>query len=146
MERGVGESENGRVIYIPQNYLYSISKRPEEITKKIEPVLFARYPSIKTQYDKVNGDVSGANDTIRTAASQWFDYDKAIHDLKTEISNLGDKKAIEAARNSYKNQIDELKKHLSLSQEDIENYQKIWVIIGTSKQLIDFIALDRWIR
>lgn len=125
VEWGIGESEEGRLIYIPQNYLYSISKRPEEITKKIEPVLFTNHPTIKVQYEKTDNDVASANDIIREATGHWFDYDQGIKDLQGQISNLGDKKSIEAAKNAYKTQIDELKKSLSLSQEDIDNYQAV---------------------
>ncbi len=125
VEWGIGESEEGRIIYIPQNYLYSISKRPEEITKKIQPVLFANHSAVKTQYEKTNNDVASANDIIREATSQWFDYDQGIKDLQEEISNLGDKKSIEAAKNAYKAQIDTLKKSLSLSQADIDSYQSV---------------------
>jgi len=125
VEWAIGKSEEGRLIYIPQNYLYSISKRPEEITKKIQPVLFANHPTIKTQYEKTNSDVASANDVIREATSQWFDYDQGIKDLEDEISRLGDKKSIEAAKNAYKSQIDEVKTNLSLSQDDIDNYQVV---------------------
>jgi len=34
-----GEATEGRVIYIPQNSLYTISEQPDEITKKIAPAL-----------------------------------------------------------------------------------------------------------
>lgn len=125
VEWAVGDSEEGRVIYIPQNYLYSISKRPSEITKKIQPVLFTNYPSIKTQSEKTNGDVSGSGEIIRDATAEWFVNDEAIKNLKEEISNLGDKKAIESAKNEYKTQIDALKKNLSLSQADIDDYQRV---------------------
>lgn len=143
VEWAVGESATGRVIYIPQNYLYSISKRPEEITKKIEPVLFARYSDIKAQYDKTTTDVVGANETIRTATAQWFDYDKEIRGLREDIINLGDKKAIETARAAYKTQIDELKEHLSLSQEDIEKYQEIAGQISQKKTRLSAITSEK---
>lgn len=139
----VGESATGRVIYIPQNYLYSISKRPDEITKKIEPVLFARYPDTKTQYDKTTTDVAGANETIRTATAQWFDYDKEARGLQADIINLGDKKAVEAARTACKAQIDEMKKHLSLSQEDIEKYQEISGQISQNNTRLTSIASEK---
>ncbi len=143
VEWAIGESEEGRLIYIPQNYLYSISKRPEEITKKIEPVLFTNHLAIKNQFEKTNGDVAGANDIIRDAISQWFDYDQGIKDLGEEISNLGDKKSIEAAKNAYKNQIDELKKHLSLSQEDIDNYQRVAEQISQRKSSLTDIQSEK---
>lgn len=125
VEWGIGESTNGRVIYIPQNYLYSISKRPSEITKKIEPVLFSNYPAIKTQYDRTVADVSASNGIIRDSTSDWFTHDASIAQLRLDISNLGDKKAIEETKNGYKAQIDELKKHLSLTQDEIDKYQAV---------------------
>jgi hypothetical protein len=120
-----GEFEDGRVIYIPQNYLYSISKRPDEITKKIKPVLFAKHTSIEIQFKKNSNDVKSCNEIIRSATSDWFDLDRKNLTIKEEISNLGDKKSVEAAKNDYKNQIDILKKDLNLSQDDINSYQSV---------------------
>lgn len=143
VEWGIGESEDGRLIYIPQNYLYSISKRPEEITKKIQPVLFTNHPTIKTQFEKTNSDVASANDIIREATSQWFDYDQGIKERRDEISNLGDKKSIETAKNGYRGQIDELKKNLSLSQEDIDNYQSVAEQISTRRNRLTEIVSEK---
>lgn len=125
VEWAIGDSETGRLIYIPQNYLYSISKHPDEITEKIQPVLFTVHPDTSEQFEKTKREVSSANTVIRKSTGQWFDHEQSIKDLKSLILNLGDKKSIEAARVEYKNQIDELKKNLSLSQKDIEDYQAI---------------------
>ena len=125
VEWAIGGSEDGKVIYIPQNYLYSISKRPSEITKKIEPVLFANYQTIKTQYDQTINDVSGSNSIIREAASEWFSFQGTILATRAEISNLGDRRVVEAAKNEYQAKIDALKANLSLSEEDLQLYRQI---------------------
>ncbi len=139
VEWGIGESEEGRVIFIPQNYLYSISKRPSEITKKIQPVLFANYPAISAQYDKTTSDVTSSNETIREATNEWFSSDDSINKIREEISNLGDKKAVEAAKSAYKAQIDELKRNLSLNQEDIDKFQQVAEQISQKKSRISEI-------
>ena len=142
VEWGVGKSENGRVIYIPQNYLYSISKRPSEITKKIEPVLFTNYPAIKNQFDKTAADVSASNEIIRESTADWFNHDGSISQLKQEILNLGDKKAIETTKSGYKAQIDELKKHLSLTQADIDSYQQVIEQVSQKQNRLNVIAAE----
>lgn len=133
VEWGTGQSEEGKVIYIPQNYLFSISKRPSEITKKIEPVLFNNFPAIKTQHDKTIGDVTVCSTEISNAVSQWFTLEASVESLQEQIKNLGDKTAIQSAKDKYQEQIDELKTKLSLSQAEIELYQQVVEDVTTKR-------------
>lgn len=131
VEWATGDSEGGKVIYIPQNYLYSISKRPEEINSRIEPVLFARYSGTEDAYNKADIAITTANDSIRSATRKWFDSEVEIQKLRRELADLGDKKAVQAAKDAYHSQIEVLKKSLSLEQEEIELYRSITEQIGT---------------
>ncbi|MGV2822662.1 TrlF family ATPase, partial [Brevibacterium casei] len=62
-----GAGTTGKVIYIPQNSLYSLSEQPDEITKKIAPALFRTYPTIKTAFDSASGKIAAANTEIKAA-------------------------------------------------------------------------------
>lgn len=134
-----GEDDKGKVIYIPQNYLYSISKRPEEINKKIKPVLFAKHPAIKAQFDATNGLISQSNSIIRLAVSQWLSHRAAILENAKQILNLGDKKAIKGAKQTYDDKIKKLRNNQSISKEDSEKYQRITLEIAGHQRNIEDI-------
>lgn len=120
-----GAKGGGNVVYIPQNYLYSISSRPAEVTKKITPVLFKNHPIIKSQFDNTRSAIGEANQTIESLVNQWFDLTEAKDRLRKECRELGSKEEIENARDNYQGEINELKSKLSITEEDIQRYQEI---------------------
>ncbi|MFZ2603833.1 MAG: hypothetical protein WAX79_07540, partial [Candidatus Omnitrophota bacterium] len=126
VEWGNGLSQQGKVVYIPQNYLYALSRKPEEITAMIKPVLFEKYLEIKQGYDRLQIDVRDTfNKTIAETVPKWFVVKGDIKMLAAEVKELGDKTAIDKIISSYEGKIDELKKVASLSGEDIKSYKEL---------------------
>lgn len=136
-----GTSGGGKVVYIPQNYLYSISNRPAEITQKVVPVLFKNFPDVKSQYEKTSSDIEAANLNIENAVNKWFDGQVLINRLSEDIKEIGDKEEIQKARDAYQAQINELKKQLSITDKDIAAYQALTQDISTKevrkKEIVD---------
>jgi hypothetical protein len=56
------EESPGKVVYIPQNFLYEMSGKREEIKNKILPVLTKKLPQIGSKYLKVERDIKIIND------------------------------------------------------------------------------------
>ena len=136
---GTGQSANGKVVYIPQNYLYSISKRPEEITKRIEPVLFSNYPTLETAFDKCISQVETSTSIIETEVQNWFEYGRQIVNLKSKIDDYGEKKSIEQTKRDYSARIDELKKTLDISEAEIEQYRKVTEQVSVDKAKLESV-------
>lgn len=120
-----GESTDGRVIYIPQNSLYSLSEQPEEITQKIAPALFRSYPTVKTAHDSAMSKVATANTDIRNAVDGWFGLTERIDERDREIKDLGDKAAITAEHNRLQSEIDRIKVAAKLTDEEVAKYQEV---------------------
>jgi len=133
VEWGSGVNESGRVVYIPQNYLYSISNRPIEITSKIKPVLFSRFPVIEVAYNKVKSEIENSNLRIENAINQWFVLSNDAAAILNSLKNIGEKSAITKSRDEYQRQIDELKNRYSITEEEIGDYQKITQIIAQKR-------------
>lgn len=125
IEWSSGQKDGGQVVYIPQNYLFSISSRPTEITNKIEPVLFKLFPNVKSQYEKTITDIDSNNQVIMTAVGRWFDLRSIRDTLSRELRELGDKVAITTARKQYQKQVDDIKSKFKLTEEDLKNYQSL---------------------
>lgn len=136
---GTGQSASGKVVYIPQNYLYSISKRPEEITKRIEPVLFANYPSLQTAFDNCVTQVETSISIIEAEVQNWFEYSRQIVNLRSKIDDYGDKKSIEQTKSEYSARIDELKKTLDISEAEIEQYRTVTEQVSIDKSKLESI-------
>lgn len=120
-----GEGTAGKVIYIPQNSLYTLSEQPDEITKKIAPALFRTYPTVKTAFDGAMSKVAAANVEIKNSIDEWFSLADRIDERNQEIADLGDKTAIVAERDRLQAEIDRIKSAAKLTDEEVARYQEI---------------------
>jgi len=125
VEWGSTDASEGRVIYIPQNSLYSLSEHPDKVTEKIAPSLFRRYPVVDAVYKAVMHDVGVANGDIKDAVTEWFSIGDELDTLDREIRDLGDKDAIEAARRELSAKVEEIKKNSQLTDDEVATYQTV---------------------
>lgn len=115
----------GKIVFIPQNYLYNESRNPEEIKEKIVPVLFKRLPSFKVSYDKTLSALSDQNQQISEIIEDWFSLHNTIRAIEEKLKQFGDKSSIEGQKKSTEAKISALKEKYSLSEKELETYQNI---------------------
>ena len=118
-------ADTGQVIYIPQNSLYAISERPDEITAKIQPAVFRRDLDFAVQYRKTMTDVESRNGSIGDGVTAWFSLNDDRDTLEDEIRGLGDRKAVVQQQTDLKKTIKALRKVSSLSEEEVALYQQV---------------------
>ncbi len=83
---GISNDESpGKVVYIPQNFLYEMSGKREEIKNKILPVLTKKLPQTGTNHIKVERDIKGINDDIGKA---WIQLRSATPKNEGMISGV----------------------------------------------------------
>lgn len=137
-----GEATQGRVIYIPQNSLYTISEQPDEITKKIAPALFRTYPTLKTAHDSAESKVASANAEIKAAVGDWFALADRVAEKAQEIKDLGDKAAVQAERDRLQLEIDSIKTAAKLTDEEVAKYQQVAGELDTKRARVKEIAVE----
>ena len=124
---------NGQVIYIPQNSLYAISERPEEVTDKIQPVVFRADPAFEARYIKALSDIENKNRSIRDEVTEWYSLYKTIKDMDDEIRDLGDRKAIVQRQKEIAEEIRIIQESVLLSEEEIKRYQELIDLINANE-------------
>lgn len=137
-----GSINGGRVIYIPQNWLYQLSANPSEVTEKIKPVLEARYPDYFRGQQRLLDSVKMTNYTIDKDIENWFGGARGIVDVDSKIKQVGDKNSITKERDNIHEQLESLRSTTSLSLVDLEHYQKIVDDIGVKNRRLDEIAIE----
>ncbi len=143
IEWGNGLTQQGKVVYIPQNYLYRLSRKPEEITGMITPVLFERYPDIKQSYSKLQIDIRNTyNKSIQEAVNDWLTKKGKVVAFEQDIKEVGDKEAINKVIGTLEGKIEELKKTASLSDEDIKAYTELSQQVHLKRNRIKNIEED----
>lgn len=136
-------AETGRVIYVPQNSLYLISERPDEITAKIRPAIFRSDPESEVRYQKAMIDVDESNQSISEAVAKWYSLADEIETLTDEIRGLGDRKAVGGQQKALKKEIKALRKSSSLTDEEVEKYQEVLAFIGSSEARLKEIEEEK---
>jgi len=130
IEWAASAATTGQVIYIPQNSLYAISERPDEITAKIQPTVFRESPAFEVKFRKMEADVESRNESIRDAVADWFSLAAEIRTLTEEIRGLGDREAITQRQTELSEQIKTLRESSALTVEEVERYQQVVGDIG----------------
>jgi len=122
---------SGKVIYIPQNSLFSLSARPKEITAKIVPALYRLADEYRVAYEQVERSIAAANDAIQRAITEWARVHSDISSINARIRDLGDRKAIESTKVSLDAQIEALRKESSLSPADVAAFESLTASLRT---------------
>lgn len=126
VEWGDQLSQQGKVVYIPQNFLYKMSQNPNEITRMIKPVLFEKYPEMQRAYENVVNDIRDSfNKSISVNVQNWFNAMDSVSTLLDEIRDMGDNEAIEKVIDGLDADIEELKEKAALSDEDVKAYKDL---------------------
>jgi predicted metal-dependent phosphoesterase TrpH len=119
------EKSPGKMVYIPQNYLFRISSQPDEIKEKIEPVFFNLLPDFRNRYFGSLGVIKSHNTNIEDTIDSWFSNADKIKKITDQIKSFGDKSAIEKELKGLENSIEEIKKKFSLTEDDVKKYQSV---------------------
>ena len=154
VEWGGQLTQQGKVVYIPQNYLNTLSRNPEQITNMIKPVLFERYPDIHRAYGSTMSDIKDSrNASIALHVRGWFNSMDSISGFQDDLRDVGDKAAIQTVIEGLEKDIGHLRDEVALNQDDIDSYKRISEQIGTQStrlktieqdiaKIQDFLALD----
>jgi len=119
------ENSKGEIVYIPQNYLFRISSKPDEIKEKIEPVFFNLLPDFKNRYLSSIEVIKNHNINIENIIDSLFLITDKIEKIVSQIKSFGDKGAIEKEIKDIQDNIESIKKKFSLTEEDVEKYQSV---------------------
>lgn len=137
VEWGDGVAREGKVIYIPQNSLFSISTRPDEITKRIKPAVFRINPHLKTVYDEGLEEINNINSGIRELIDEWFETTNLEAEFADQLRDLGDKEAIQALVADLESEIADLQKESDLSKDESRRFDILSQQLGAHKQRIE---------
>lgn len=142
VEWGDAHATDGKVIYIPQNSLFALSGRPNDITAKIQPALYRLAPAYHVTHDQAIRTIDAENAGIRAAVQEWFRLDREIASAREALRDHGDKKAIEATRASLEAQIKELRKQAALTDADIASFEALTATFRTIDSRIGAIGAE----
>lgn len=118
-------SGRGKVIYIPQNSLFSISENAQEITAKIKPTLYRLDPNLEVAHRQMEIEVQGANEEIRDAAEVWFREATGLDVVQAAFRDLGEEAEIKKAKQQLEEKIENLRKRSPLEKAASGEYEEL---------------------
>lgn len=142
-ENGTSNEDNpGKIVYIPQNFLYEMSGKPEEIKNKILPVLTKKLPMLSTQYKKAIRDIKDINDEIRREAERWFEQKDRYSGINDDLENLGSLQAVQDEKKKIDSDIENIKEKFKLQDTDVEKLQQLTERVSILEQKISSANRD----
>ena len=140
---GLSNDESpGKIVFIPQNYLFERSKNSEEIKKRIEPILFKRFPEFEIKYRQTKNQIESCNKQISEQVENWFKLSYLIVSHEENLKDLGNKDAIEKEKQNIKSKIDDYKKKYQLSEDELKKYQEKSAKISENKRKVSQIRRE----
>lgn len=125
VEWGDPAAAAGQVIYIPQNSLFAISERPQEITQKIRPALYREDPDFESVQNHMMIDVRSANEAVGLAVREWFRLVDSIAQSQASLNGLGDREGVASVRDDLAGQIVQMRADSALTDEETTAYQQV---------------------
>lgn len=129
----------GKVVYIPQNFLYEMSGKPDEIKNKILPVLSMKLPQISQKYFKVERDLKDINIEIGKDVEKWFIEKNQTNELLNELRELGSENAVLSEKNRIDDEIKMNKEKYKLNPSEVSKLQDLSEQITNSNQKVSRI-------
>jgi hypothetical protein len=145
MEWRNGQSINdspGKIVYIPQNYLFSQSKDSNAIKEKIEPVLFKILPEFEKNYNSTIKNIDLYNKQISEKTDAWFELADSIKIIAEKLKELGKKESIEIEKKVCEQKINQLKNIYKLSDEKLKEYKEISATLSQHAGRIEIIKTE----
>lgn len=118
VEWGDDAAEQGQVIFIPQNSLFALSTRPQDITNKIRPVLYRQAPAIAALHQRIVQEMASINTFLRESVASWFDVLRSVAKAEEHRKVLGERPIVEASIRSAETAIVELRSDSGLDDDE----------------------------
>ncbi|NWN87255.1 MAG: hypothetical protein HLX51_01715 [Micrococcaceae bacterium] len=138
-----GTINTGKVIYIPQNSLFSISNRHDEITEHIKRTVFKSNPALETAYSSAISNISRINGDITTCVKSWFEKRSRELATRKRLQDLGSKESIEKLVEELATQVETLQREANLSAEESAQYERIKADLTSYDLEIQKLASER---
>lgn len=115
-----------KIIYIPQTYLNRLSDEKEEVTeidKIIHDIVLINKDS-KKAYEKMENDLKDNKLKIDKCIYNLVDIFNKLKEQKDKLSDIGNGSGIDKELTKLKEEKERISKELSISEDDIRNYDK----------------------
>lgn len=141
-------ADTGNIVYIPQNFLYEKSEDPDEIKRKIEPILFKSINGSEQEYNTLLQTIDQKNEGIVSLVNTWFSNKDKDVIFSADIAKLGSLDSLKKSLGDNNLKIDEFKKKTNLTDEETTKYKLIQEELSNlnsslTKSSLELILLEK---
>lgn len=113
------------VVYIPQNFLFDLSSRPVEVTKRLKEALRNSSPNAYVVWDDAVKQMGACQKKIKDLVTEFFEYRSKYINCSAEKQRLRNLADINVERKALVNKRNEILKRADFSAEDIVNFDEM---------------------
>ena len=133
----------GRIIYLPQNSLFLLHRRPEEITEKLRTATYLHNQQFKQKHEDFELEVIRLNDEITTSVSEWFRANEVLKHARELRAEQPSPEAVTAVRDSLSEEVDGLRERSQFTEAEAETHSAVTTATRGHEQRILEITGDQ---
>lgn len=136
------DKNQGKVLFVCQNYLFNKCMDSVEIKNKISPVLFRILPEFKMEHEKTEEGIISFNANIEKCVEKYFELSKSIIEHQVNIQDIGNKDPLLKEKQKIEKEINSNKIKNKINKTELSKYQRISSKISKNEKKIDEINYD----
>lgn len=137
------QGTDGRVVYIPQNFLNNLGQKPDEVTDRIRPAIWNRSPELKSLYSERSNEIATVQSKIDQAVGKWFTKKREQEIAKEELANFPSEESFQEQILHLDKEIAGLQASSNLSEEDLKRYEDLEREISNLESASKILEIER---
>lgn len=134
---------SNHVVYIPQNFLFDLSSRPVEVTKRLEEALRNSSPNAYAVWDRAVKQMGAYKRQIEDLITEFFEYRNKYVNCSAEKQELRNLPDLKVEREAWINKRNEILQRADFSGEDIANFDEMESKLAEINSAIRALQEDR---
>lgn len=123
-------SGQGNIVYVPQNFLNSLSDNADEVTNRIRPAVRSANEELMRTFDSRVEERDSIARQIEELVQRWFQKSQELGTSKKELGNFADRDALQAQHEKLKSDMAAMSASANLDDKELKHVAKVKETLG----------------
>ena len=133
----------GNIVYVPQNFLNSLSDNAAEVTNRIRPAVRSANEELMRTFDSRVQERDTISRQIEEIVQQWFQKYQEFGTREAELENFADSDALSSQHEKLKSEMAEMSAFANLDEKELERVTKVKELLGEKRKSIEDLEARR---
>ncbi|WP_414734185.1 TrlF family AAA-like ATPase [Corynebacterium lujinxingii] len=130
-------SGQGNIVYVPQNFLNSLSDNADEVTKRIRPAVRSANEELMKTFDSRVEERDSISRLIEELVQLWFQKSQELGTSQKELGDFADRDALRAQHEKLKSDMAAMSVSANLNDKELEHVAAVKETLGRKRISIE---------